>query len=194
MTIRAPFARRAWFGLVILAGAIAGCENRVRAIEKSMEPTIRSGDLVRLDEHAYDQFDPSIGDIVSLTAPVGAAREMCGVPRPRESPCPRPTRALATGEQAALIKRIVAGPGTKVAISASGEAVVEGRNLFEPYAQPCVRPGPQCGLPRAIRVPPDHWFVLGDNRPYSSDSRHWGPVPRRAIDGRIDVARSLADQ
>jgi signal peptidase I len=46
--------------------------------------------------------------------------------------------------------------------------------------------GGECTFMRAITIPPDHWFMLGDNRGASDDSRFWGPVPTRAIIGRVD--------
>ena len=166
---------------------LAGCRGNVRAVEKSMEPTIRSGDLVTVDYHAYDDADPQRFDIVALTAPAGAESDSCGVLPPRRSPCPRPTELLS--DDLSVIKRVIAAPGERVAIGRRGYAIVDGELLDEPYLQPC--PGGGCGLPRAIRVPAGHWFVLGDNRPYSSDSRIWGPVPRDAIEGKVDPARPI---
>ena len=45
-------------------------------------------------------------------------------------------------------------------------------------------PNPACNFPTPITIPPDHYFLLGDNRAVSSDSRFWGPVPRAWIIGR----------
>jgi signal peptidase I len=42
---------------------------------------------------------------------------------------------------------------------------------------------PQCSFPTPIKVPPGHWFMMGDNRGESDDSRFWGPVPRSWIIG-----------
>ena len=170
-----------------LGGGLSGCRGNVRAIEKSMEPTIHSGDLVTLDEHAFDDRLPARGDIVALIPPSGVAAERCGVGHVPGSACPRPTRALSDDFQ--FIKRVIAGPGEQVAIAPDGAAIVDGGRLDEPYKQPC-RPR-VCALRMAIRVPPGHWFVLGDNRPYSSDSRIWGPVPTRAIMGLVDPARPI---
>lgn len=167
----------------------AGCSLEsadVRAFEDSMNPTIRQGDLVTLDEDAYDVDPPLRGDIVALRAPAGAVRERCGVAPPRRSPSPRPTPALS---DESLLKRVIGVPGDLVAVRDGGRAWVNDDLADVGYTVIPCEPRRGCDYPRAIEVPRDHFFVLGDNRPYSSDSRHWGPVPRHAIEGRITPSR-----
>jgi signal peptidase I len=53
----------------------------------------------------------------------------------------------------------------------------------EPYIIPCGHGG-ACDLPEKITIPPDHYFMMGDNRGASDDSRFWGPVPRAWIIGK----------
>lgn len=79
----------------------------------------------------------------------------------------------------AMVKRIIGLPGETVAIQA-GAVSIDGRALDEPYASPSV-------FNDIYRVPTGHYFLLGDNRDASSDSRTWrNPyVPRGAILGRI---------
>lgn len=169
---------------LVLSMGLAGCAQsatNARAIQKSMEPTIRSGEYIRVDAGGYDGNDPQVGDIVSLRAPANTDSQQCAVRRPREQPCSRSALPL-TDEY--LIKRIVAGPGQRVSINQDGRARVDGILQEEPFIIPCRR-WDFCRLARPMRVLAGHYFVMGDNRPYSSDSRYWGPVPRSAIEGPV---------
>ena len=171
-------------GAALIALTAGGCAEQVRGLEKSMEPTIRSGEIVRLDPDAYEHRPPARGEIVALRAPSGAEQERCGVQPRLGQPCPRPT---GPGDLA-VVKRVVALAGDRVAIDRFGRLVLNGTPQHESYIRRCA-PADYCALPRAIRVPPGDVFVLGDNRPYSNDSRFWGPVPLRWIEGRITPPR-----
>ena len=168
----------------ILAAAVSGCAGlKVRTVEKSMEPTIRSGEFVELDDYAYEGGDePKRGDIVSVRAPLGADADECGDPGPEGSPCRLPTPEISSGT--ALIKRVIAIPGDTIAIAADGRAILNGRKRKEPYVIPC-KPEDECELPKEIDVPDGHLFVMGDNRPYSGDSRHFGPIDIEGLEGRV---------
>jgi signal peptidase I len=79
------------------------------------------------------------------------------------------------------IKRVIGLPGDEVRID-HGSVFVNGERLDEPYiSEPDAR-GSLCQ-----RVAPDSYFVLGDNRPHSSDSREFGLVPRQNLVGRVNV-------
>ncbi len=52
----------------------------------------------------------------------------------------------------------------------------------EPYIIPCGSAA-ACNMPKTIKIPPDHYFMMGDNRGASDDSRFWGPVPKEWIIG-----------
>jgi signal peptidase I len=171
-------------GAAIAALAFGGCAEQVRGLEKSMEPTIRSGEILRLDTHAYDHRPPARGEIVALRAPSGAEQERCGVQPRLGQPCPRPT---GPGDLP-VVKRVVALAGDRVAIDRFGRLLLNGTPQHENYIRRCA-PSDSCALPRAIRIPPGDVFVLGDNRPNSSDSRYWGPVPVSWIEGRITPPR-----
>jgi signal peptidase I len=78
------------------------------------------------------------------------------------------------------IKRVIGLPGDRVEIVA-GVVHVNGRALEEPYVPEEYR---DLGTYPAVLVPEDRFYVLGDHRSSSNDSRNWGPVPREAIYGK----------
>lgn len=96
------------------------------------------------------------------------SRQACGLATP-----------AATGQ--IFIKRVVAGPGDRVAL-VDGRAVVNGVTRSEPFITSC-QADPNCNFPVAVRIPAGDYFVLGDNRGASDDSRFWGPVPGSVIVG-----------
>ncbi len=79
-----------------------------------------------------------------------------------------------------FIKRVLGIPGDEVEIR-HGSVFVNGSKVEEPYLDPQFRD--QDSLGRRI-VPPDRYFVLGDHRSSSNDSRNWGFVPRELIYGK----------
>jgi signal peptidase I len=153
---------------------------------ESMEPTLDVGQRVLVNRFLYNFKDPGIGDIVVFHPPAGADNGTeCGVTINGRQPtevgesCPKPTAAKSSQN---FIKRIVAGPGDTLSVR-DGHPVVNGvEKKNEPYTMPCGNSGP-CNLPRSITIPPDHYFMMGDNRGASDDSRFWGPVPRDWIIG-----------
>jgi signal peptidase I len=155
----------------------------------SMEPTLDIGQRVLVNRFIYHFHDPHIGDIVVFHPPSGAKNEEgaeCGLtikgqqPNQVGKPCPEPT-SEESGET--FIKRIVAGPGDKLSIK-EGHPVVNGvEKKDESYINPCGNDPEVCELPKTITIPPDHYFMMGDNRGESDDSRFWGPVPKEWIIG-----------
>ncbi|MBK7874871.1 MAG: signal peptidase I [Planctomycetes bacterium] len=79
------------------------------------------------------------------------------------------------------IKRVIGLPGDHVEIH-DGAVWVNGERLREPYV---AEEDARARL--AITVAPEHFFVLGDNRPHSSDSREFGQVPRQNLRGKVEV-------
>jgi len=65
-----------------------------------------------------------------------------------------------------------------------GRPVVNGSLALADVIQPCRHYG-GCNMERTITIPTDLYFVMGDNSGASSDSRFWGPVPARAIIGKV---------
>jgi len=147
----------------------------------SMEPTLDIGQRVLVNRFLYHFKDPQLGDIVVFHPPTGADEgHECGVQSSPDEPCSEPTPEKSDQN---FIKRIVAGPGDTLSIK-EGHPVVNGEiKRDEPYIRPC----PTCNLPKTITIPPDHYFMMGDNRGASDDSRFWGPVPRDWIIGEAFV-------
>ncbi|HEX6665648.1 MAG TPA: signal peptidase I [Solirubrobacterales bacterium] len=148
---------------------------------ESMEPTLDVGQRVLVNRFLYHFSDPSPGDIVVFHPPAGADTGVeCGVQPKAGEPCPQPTAGESSQN---FIKRIVAGPGDTLSVR-NGHPVVNGvEKTDEPYINPCGNAG-SCNMPRKITIPPDHYFMMGDNRGASDDSRFWGPVPRDWIIGK----------
>jgi signal peptidase I len=152
----------------------------------SMEPTLDVNQRVLVNRFIYHFHEPRIGDIVVFHPPNGAeSSSECGVlvkkMQPIESgePCPKPT-AGSSGQT--FIKRIVAVGGDTLSIK-DGHPVVNGvEKSDEPYIRRCGG-GYECNLPKAIKIPPGYFFMMGDNRGESDDSRYWGPVPKSWIIG-----------
>jgi signal peptidase I len=146
-----------------------------------MEPTLDVGQRVLVNRFLYHVTDPSPGDIVVFHPPKGADNGTeCGAPHgPREA-CPKPTPEESDQN---FIKRIVAGPGDTLSVR-DGHPVVNGvEKREESYARACGT-APACNLPKQIKIPPGYYFMMGDNRGESDDSRFWGPVPRGWIIGK----------
>jgi signal peptidase I len=147
----------------------------------SMVPTLTPGQRVLVNRIGNDFGDPAIGDVTVFHPPTGAVAPdgpTCAVGHPSGSPCPKETADKATTN---FIKRVVAGPGDVVAIR-DGHVVLNGKEQKEPFIMPCGG-GDGCNLPTPITIPAKHYFMMGDNRGASDDSRFWGPVPRDWIVG-----------
>jgi signal peptidase I len=151
----------------------------------SMEPTLDVGQRVLVSRVNYHVGDPGRGDVVVFKPPVGADdnRNECGVPNfeppARGQPCPRATRARSDQN---FIKRIVGEPGDRLKV-VGGRVYIDGKRQNEPFIQPdeaC----DICNLPKEITIPPDHFFMMGDNRGASADSRFWGPVHEDQLIGQ----------
>lgn len=151
-----------------------------RVASGSMQPTLAVGDRVQVQMGART---PQVGEIVVFHPPAGAdpASPVCGAPgegagyrQPCGGDTPRESRTV-------LIKRVVAVPRDMIAVS-GGRAVVDGVVQPAPHAASC-ETGASCDFPVPIRVPAGAYYMLGDNRGASDDSRFWGPVPQAWIIG-----------
>lgn len=86
------------------------------------------------------------------------------------------------GKKSDFVKRVIALPGEKIEIR-GGKTYVDGKPLKESYVS---KDGSQDNL-GPTKIPPEQYFVMGDNRPRSSDSRRFGPIPRKNILGKIFI-------
>ena len=151
-----------------------------RIPSESMEPTLDIGQRVLVDRVSYRFSEPHRGDIVVFKPPAGADQNSCGIPSEPDDghPCAKPTPQESKSN---FIKRVVAVPGDRIKVLA-GRVYIDGKEQKEPYIRPDAS-CPICNLPKEITIPPGHFFMMGDNRGQSADSREWGPVPKKWIIG-----------
>jgi signal peptidase I len=126
----------------------------------SMNPTLVQHDRVLVNKLSYHFHDVHRGDIVVFERPPGETD-----PRIKD-----------------LIKRVVALPGETVE-GRNGQVLIDGRALTEPY----LPKGTQTTDFTAQKIPPDKYWVMGDNRGNSKDSRVFGPIPKSLIVGRAFI-------
>jgi signal peptidase I len=156
---------------------------------ESMLPTLHVGQRLLVNRAAHRLgSDPKIGDITVFMPPTGATSggDQCGAPGEGPSNAGRASRRSCSKQtpgagSKAFVKRIVGLPGDVITVQ-DGLVIRNGRRASEPFAAPCGG-GPECDL-EPIVVPPGHYFLMGDNRGNSDDSRYWGPVPRGQIIGK----------
>jgi signal peptidase I len=146
---------------------------------RSMEPTLDVGDRVVVNRMAYRLGEPQPGQVVVFVRETGAT------PPAGDGPLSWVRRAVAQGLGGTppgsedLIKRVVGLPGDIVE-GRKGRLWRNGRPVAEPYLPPHTFTsdfGP-------VKVRPGHYWMMGDNREDSADSRYFGQVPRSALVGR----------
>jgi signal peptidase I len=169
--------------LIFLAVRFSLQNFRVEGI--SMAPSLEDGEYLIINRLAYLKLDLRIFDwLPFFHAREGDVVYLFGAPKRGDvvvfrSPVP-PHRYF--------IKRIIGIPGDTVQIDGvSGRVYVNGRPLEEPYVQGktrCSFSGNGCG---PWVIPPGHYFVLGDNRENSTDSRYFGLVAESHIVGKAFI-------
>jgi len=134
----------------------------------SMVPTLGVYDRVLVQKAFFTWHDVREGDIVVFSHP---PLDQCGGPQ----------------EQGDLVKRVIALPGQTI-YSQGNSIYIDGRRLAEPYLphyDPLGPPIPDASRQHPYQVPPGEFYVLGDNRADSCDSRYWGPVEGPSIIGKV---------
>jgi signal peptidase I len=165
--------------LLLALGIQAFLIKPFRIPSESMVPTLTVGQRVLVDRVSFRFGEPERGDIVVFKPPAGAEDNTCGVDHPTDQACPRPTEERSDTN---FIKRVVGLPGDELKVI-GGRVFINGEQLDEPY----IRPDESCGicnLPGEITIPEDQYFMMGDNRGQSADSREWGPVKKDWIIGQ----------
>jgi signal peptidase I len=129
---------------------------------RSMEPNFAEGQYLVISRVNYLFGDPERGDIVVFNSPA------------------------ADPDEPSLIKRVIGLPGDSIEFR-EGETYINGVRLDEPYInEPCF--SYQCPSEETpIVLGQDEYFMMGDNRNVSQDSREFGPVPRANIIGEVLV-------
>lgn len=131
----------------------------------SMVPTLAKGDRIVVQKAFFSWHDVREGDVVVFSHP---PRDHCAGPQKTD-----------------LVKRVIGLPGQTI-YSSGNSIYVNGRVLAEPYLPRDDPLGPAIASARhPYRVPPGEFFMLGDNRSDSCDSRYWGPISGSSIVGKV---------
>ncbi|HEX3792873.1 MAG TPA: signal peptidase I [Acidimicrobiales bacterium] len=177
-----PPARRLWIveaGVVVVVALCAAVLLRLFIVQSffiptgSMIPTLEKGDRIVVNKLSYDLHGVGRGDIVVFARP---PREDCAGPPVSD-----------------LVKRVVGLPGESISLNGHGRIEINGRILHETWLPASVQgttyPGPAgtaYSLLQPFKIPTGDYFVMGDARENSCDSRYWGPIMRSEIVGKVD--------
>ncbi len=135
----------------------------------SMTPTLAVGDRIMVNKLSYDLHAVHRGDIVVFKRP-----------------------PLESQDYPDLVKRVIGMPGEQIS-ARDGKVYINGVLLDEPWLPPGPQsytgplPGdahPQFNMPGPVTIPAGQYFVMGDNRTDSEDSRFFGPIPQSLMVGR----------
>jgi len=156
------------WGAMLLAAMLLALGVRAFALETfyipsgSMVPTLQIGDRILVNKFLFDYHTLREGAIVVFTRP--------------------PADTMCTSELGDLVKRVIGLPGQTI-WSVGDRIYVDGHVLAEPYLP---RDDPLGAKPIVRQtIPQDRYFMMGDNRAISCDSRYWGTIPGSSIVGRV---------
>ncbi len=164
--------RRRWLfelGAVVVVAVVLAVVLRAFVVQvyyvpsTSMLPTLRPGDRIVVDKLSFDLHPIVRGDIIVFSRP------------------PREHQACGGAIVPDLVKRVIGLPGQTIS-SRGNQVLIDGK----PIPQPWLPPGTQLGRPIPTTViPPNDYYVLGDHRDTSCDSRYWGFVSKSTIVGEV---------
>jgi signal peptidase I len=171
--------------LALAVGIQAYVVKPYRIPSGSMLPTLHPGERVLVDRVGNDLSSPQIGDIYVFHPPKNWASG-CADPNEGENqegqynarPC---AVAQAQPSSQAFIKRVVGLPGDRISIR-DGHVIRNGVRERDPYIWRCGDSG-ACSFPGTVTIPANEYFMMGDHRGDSDDSRFWGPVRRSWLVG-----------
>jgi signal peptidase I len=165
--------------VVVLVALIVAVLIRTFAVQTfyipsgSMEPTLKVGDRILVSKLSYHLHSVHRGDIVVFSRP---PLENCG-----------------GAEVNDLVKRVIGLPGETISLY-KGNVYINGKKLAETWLPSSVSgvtyPGPAgttYSLVKPFKIPKNDYFMMGDNRTESCDSRYWGPISRSLIVGKVEV-------
>lgn len=126
---------------------------------QSMHPTFPDGEYLLTEKVSYYRGDPQRGDVIVFKPPISEDE---------------------------FIKRVIALPGETVMVL-NGKVFINNEELKEDYIKVETSPSSFLSEGERYTVPEGNYFVMGDNRPNSSDSRAWGPITKKVITGKAWV-------
>jgi len=152
---------REFFEVIFLAAILyVGISFAIQAVHVeglSMFATLDDNDYLIANKIDYRLHPPQRGDIIILRPPTNNSQD--------------------------FIKRIIALPGERLLIR-DGVVYINGHKLDEPYLPEAWTQFNNWGGDSGTVIPPNEYFVMGDNRNRSQDSRSFGPISRDRIDGK----------
>jgi len=139
-----------------------------RVFGPSMEPGLKTDDYVLVNLLTYDFSAPQRGDVIVFYPPSNPYRD-------------------CTPPHDCFVKRVIAVPGDTVEVTLNA-VIVNNVKLSEPYIFPIDKGANEnpLAVPKKV-LPPDQYFVMGDNRLNSQDSRFFGSIARSSIIGKADL-------
>lgn len=126
---------------------------------QSMHPTFPDAEYLLTEKVSYYRNDPQRGDVIVFKPPISEDE---------------------------FIKRVIGLPGDTVRVE-GGKVYVNEKLLKEDYIKVDTNPSAFLAEGQTYTVPAGNYFVMGDNRPHSSDSRAWGPITKKVITGKAWV-------
>ncbi len=164
--------------LIVFAGLQATIQN-YRVEGSSMEPTLKSNEYLLVNKLVFYRLDMARLARYLPFIKAGPGDEAYVFRSPQRGDVV--VFHFPGDPSRDFVKRVVGLPGDTVEIR-RGTVYVNGTPLEEPYAQASPR-----SAMSATKLGPRQYFVLGDNRPNSNDSKDWGPVPEENIVGSVWV-------